>query len=71
MARVKIMSSITSTAIIEKLRDMFSHCGLPDQLVSDNGSQFTSNEFSQFMLLTGVISAFSSGTVSSALKRAS
>ena len=32
---------------IEKLRDMFSHYGLPDQLVSDNGPQFISNEFSR------------------------
>ena len=51
---VEIMPSITSTATIEKLCDMFSHYGLPDQFVSDNDPQFMSNEFSQFMRLNGV-----------------
>ena len=51
---VEIRPSITSTATVEKLRDMFSHYGLPDQLVSDNGPQFMSNEFSQFKRLKGI-----------------
>ena len=51
---VKIMPSTTSNATIEKLRDMFSHYGLPDQLVRDNGPQFISNEFSQFMRLNSI-----------------
>ena len=44
---VEIMPSTTSTATIEKLRDMFLHYGLPDQLVNDNGPQFISNELSR------------------------
>ena len=51
---VKIMPSTTSTATIEKLRDMFARYGIPDRLVSDNGPQFVSNEFSQFMSLNGI-----------------
>ncbi len=51
---VEIMPSTTSNAIIEKLRDMFARYGLPEQLVSDNGPQFISNEFSQFMKLNGI-----------------
>ena len=51
---VEVMSSITSEATIEKLRDMFARHGIPQQLVSDNGSQFTSNEFSDFMKGNGI-----------------
>ena len=51
---VEIMPSTTSNATIEKLRDMFARYGLPEQLVSDNGPQFISNEFSQFMKLNGI-----------------
>ena len=51
---VEIMLSTTSNATIEKLRDMFARFGLPEQLVSDNGPQFISNEFSQFMKLNGI-----------------
>ena len=43
------LRSITSTATIEKLCKMFAtHC-LPATLVSDNGSNFTSAEFQEFM----------------------
>ena len=38
------MKSMTSTATIEKLREMFATHGLPATLVSDNGSNFTSSE---------------------------
>ena len=39
---------------INKLRDIFAIHGIPEQLVSDNGSGFTSNEFSQFMEQNGI-----------------
>ena len=48
------MSSITSEAMIEKLRDLFARYGIPQQLVSENGSQFTSQEFSEFMKGSGI-----------------
>ena len=34
------MKSTTSTVTIQELRCLFSSCGLPEQLVSDNGPQF-------------------------------
>ena len=48
------MKSITSTAKIEKLREMFATHGLPATLVSDNGSNFTSSEFQEFMKKNGI-----------------
>ena len=46
---VIMMSSTTAQQTIETLRSIFSHFGLPEQLVSDNGWQFTFNEFAEFM----------------------
>ena len=48
------MKSITSTATIEKLREMFATHGLPATVVSDNGSNFTSSEFQEFMKKNGI-----------------
>ena len=48
------MKSTTSQSIIEALRSLFGRYGLPEQLVSDNGPQFTSSEFMQFMRANGI-----------------
>ena len=40
---------MSTTATIEVLRHIFSVFGLPERLVSDNGLQFTSNEFAIFL----------------------
>jgi len=43
------MNSSTSAATIEKLRLLFATHGLPEHIVSDNGTCFTSAEFKQFL----------------------
>ena len=50
---VVTMSSTTSQSNIEVLRS-FSRYGLPEQIVSDDGTQFTSDEFAQFMERNGI-----------------
>ena len=49
-----IMNSTTAAKTITTLREMFARYGIPRQLVSDNGPQFVSGEFRQFMLVNGV-----------------
>ena len=48
------MTSITSQATIAVLREIFSRQGFPEMIVSDNGSQFTSEEFKKFCARNGV-----------------
>ena len=48
------MTSTTSAQTILVLRAMFARFGLPRQLVSDNGPQFTSDELEQFLVCNGV-----------------
>ena len=47
---VEVMLTTSSEKMIEVLRSLFAHHGLPEQFVSDNGPQFTSSEFKQFLL---------------------
>ena len=46
---VKPVSNVTSRSVIEFLSDMFSRWGLPEEIISDNGKQFVSQEFEQFL----------------------
>ena len=48
---VSIMPSTIATKI---LRDMFARFGIPQQVISDNGPQFPSEEFQQFMTANGI-----------------
>ena len=48
------MTQTTTEKTITVLSHLFSNYGLPVQLVSDNGPQFTSEEFRQFMLMNGI-----------------
>ena len=48
------MTNTTSEKTIAELRKLFSAYGLPEQVVTDNGPQFTSEEFSVFMRLNGI-----------------
>ena len=49
-----IVDNATSTGTIRKLRQMFATHGIPETIVSDNGSVFTSKEFQQFVQLNGI-----------------
>ncbi len=42
------MSSTTTTATLRALRFLFSVHGLPEEMVSDNGPQFVSQEMKEF-----------------------
>ena len=51
---VKTVTNATSVITIEHLRSIFATHGLPEILVSDNGSVFTSTEFSEFVKHNGI-----------------
>ena len=42
------LSNLTSCAVIKELKAIFARYGVPDTLVTDNGSQFSSAEFAVF-----------------------
>ena len=44
------MQSTTAARTIEELSNIFARNGIPHQLVSDNGPQFVSDEFRNFMI---------------------
>ena len=48
------LSSTTVQETIGVLRRIFASFGLPDQLVSDNGPQFTAREFADFVSANGI-----------------
>lgn len=48
------MSSMSSAAVIATLRQLFATHGLPDVIVSDNGTAFTSAEFKGFTKNNGI-----------------
>ena len=45
---IAFMSSITSDAVINKLKHLFARWGVPDEILSDNGPQFSSDQFRKF-----------------------
>ena len=56
---IHIVNSATSLATIEKMRSTFATHGLPEVLVTDNGSVFTSAEFADFAKQNGIRHVFS------------
>ena len=48
------MRQTTTSKTIAILRHLFARYGLPEQIVSDNGPQFTSAEFTEFLRKNGV-----------------
>ncbi|XP_049275856.1 uncharacterized protein K02A2.6-like [Rhipicephalus sanguineus] len=57
-AEVKIMPSMKTSAVISALRALFATHGVPDVIVSDNGTAFTSEEMQAFLKLNGIRSVF-------------
>ena len=50
-----VKMTTTTAGTITALRDIFSRHGLPEILVSDNGSKFTSREFEKFCVNNGIV----------------
>ena len=48
------LTSTTSTALIQKIRPLFAQFGLPTTVVTDNGTQFVSEELEQFLKNNGI-----------------
>ena len=48
------VSAATSSLTIQQLRKLFAQFGVPDTVVSDNGTQFTANEFREFCESNGI-----------------
>ena len=49
-----ILKEITSREVIKVLTDIFARFGFPEELVSDNGKQFISEEFEAFLKSCGI-----------------
>ncbi|XP_022784582.1 uncharacterized protein K02A2.6-like [Stylophora pistillata] len=54
LKEVKHLTPVTTDKTITELRLILSQHGLPEELVSDNGPQFVSNEFAEFMYKNGI-----------------
>ena len=51
---VVLMRSTTANKTIDVLRGLFASRGLPEEFVSDSGSQFTAHELKTFMEMNGI-----------------
>ena len=51
---VMMCGTVTTTNVIEFLTSLFSRFGLVDEIISDNGRQFVSAEFQQFLSNLGI-----------------
>lgn len=49
------MTQITSAATITRLKRLFASYGVPEQIVTDNATTFTSDEFQQFVKRNGIL----------------
>lgn len=51
---VLVMASTSTDATVDALRTVFARFGLPVEIVSDNGPQFTSEKFAEFTRRNGI-----------------
>ena len=49
------MKTTTASKTIDVLRQMFARNGVPREIISDNGSQFTSEQFQTFIRSNGIL----------------
>lgn len=56
---VRVVKNMTTETTIRLCREYFSTYGIPSVFASDNGPQFTSNEFGKFLKMNGVVHKFS------------
>ncbi|XP_026316320.1 uncharacterized protein K02A2.6-like [Hyposmocoma kahamanoa] len=49
-----MITNTTTSAVVDKMCDCFSRFGLPNTIVSDNGTAFCSKEFRHFCSLNGI-----------------
>ena len=57
---VENIHKITSSGVIKVLKTLFARYGVPDTVISDNGPQFASKEFSSFASTSGFVHTTSS-----------
>jgi transposase InsO family protein len=57
---IKFLTSTSSRSVIGKFKELFSNHGIPDALQTDNGPQFSSEEFSMFASEYGFVHTTSS-----------
>ena len=48
------VSTATSQSTVRKMKEVFTIHGLPDEIVTDNGTPFTGTEFQQFVTQNGI-----------------
>ena len=51
---VHILKSTTSTVIIKRMKTTFATHGIPEEIVTDNGPQFISTEFTSYLSSCGI-----------------
>ena len=51
---VRVMTSTTASKTLDVLREWFAAYGIPEHVVTDNGTQFTSDEFETFVKRNGI-----------------
>ena len=52
---IHVMKTTTASKTIDLLRQMFARNGVPREIISDNGSQFTSEQFQTFIRSNGIL----------------
>jgi hypothetical protein len=55
---VKILAHTDASSLIETLRTLFAAYGLPEEVVSDNGQPFASEQLAKFFKLNAVVHTF-------------